>query len=54
MTGEHRPYVQPSMAGPVRRYVARCDADDCGLFVEFVTEPEAAERVADHEEETST
>lgn len=47
MTAGCRPYVQPSQAGPVHRWVARCDV--CGLFEEFVSELEAQRRVEDHE-----
>lgn len=50
MTAPHLPYVQP-FGDAVGKYVARCDAPDCGLFREFMTEEEANERVAQHEAE---
>lgn len=49
MSALPRPYVQPSSAGPVQRWVARCDCG-CGLFEEFVTEAEAAQAMRDARE----
>jgi hypothetical protein len=53
VTGQGRPYVQPSHIGPVHRWVARCECG-CGLYEEYSQQSDAAaavrEAAAAHED----